>query len=732
MPNRLAGETSPYLRQHADNPVDWYPWGEEAFERASAEDRPILLSVGYSSCHWCHVMAHESFEDPDVAAVMNRLFVNVKVDREERPDVDSIYMQAVQAMTGHGGWPMTVFLAPDGRPFFGGTYFPKDDRPGMTGFVRLLDAVDQAWRENRTELLEQADKLRDTIGRMLDLGSAGGAAGRDGDGAGEPSTAILDRALANVRAQFDGRFGGFGHAPKFPQAMTLDFLLRTYVRDPDPHTLEMVTVSLDAMAAGGMHDQIGGGFHRYSVDDYWLVPHFEKMLYDQALLAGAYLRGWLVTGEPRYRRVLEGIVEYVLRDLTHPLGGFFSAEDADSEGVEGKFYCWQLDEIEAVCGDDAPAAIRFFGVTRNGNFVDPHTNFSGNILHAVDRTEERPDEVQRAAAALLGARELRIRPGLDDKVLLAWNALFTRTLAEAAAALDRDDWMRAAGRNARFLLGELRRDDGRLLRSWQGGRANPALLAYAEDYAALLEALLTLAELDDVSWLGEARTVAAGLLDLFSDHEHGGFFTTGSDAEALIVRPKDTQDNATPSENSLAANGLLRLAALSGDDSYAEAAARCVHNLASVTGEHPTAFAYLLGALERLVAPPIEIAVVGDAADPATRRLRAEVVTRLIPASVTVTAAPDGGGTTAQPVSPLLAGRTEVGGKAAAYVCERYACRAPVTTPEALRDEIDATLGGRAADTAAHRPRRRRQDERAGQARGLPRPSASASAIAQP
>ena len=445
MPNRLAGETSPYLRQHADNPVDWYPWGEEAFERARTEDRPILLSVGYSSCHWCHVMAHESFEDPDVAAVMNRLFVNVKVDREERPDVDSIYMQAVQAMTGHGGWPMTVFLAPDGRPFFGGTYFPKDDRPGMTGFVRLLDAVDQAWRENRTELLEQADKLHDAIGRMLDLGSGGGAAGSNGDGADGPSTAILDRALANVRAQFDGRFGGFGRAPKFPQAMTLDFLLRTYVRDPDPHTLEMVTVSLDAMAAGGMHDQIGGGFHRYSVDDYWLVPHFEKMLYDQALLAGAYLRGWLVTGEPRYRRVLEGIVEYVLRDLTHPLGGFFSAEDADSEGVEGKFYCWQLDEIEAVCGDDAPAAIRFFGVTRNGNFVDPHTNFSGNILHAVDRTEERPDEVQRAAAALLGARELRVRPGLDDKVLLAWNALFTRTLAEAAAALDRDDWMRAAG-----------------------------------------------------------------------------------------------------------------------------------------------------------------------------------------------------------------------------------------------------------------------------------------------
>ncbi|HZP30761.1 MAG TPA: thioredoxin domain-containing protein [Acidimicrobiia bacterium] len=684
MANRLAGETSPYLRQHADNPVDWYPWGEEAFARARAEDRPILLSVGYSSCHWCHVMAHESFEDAEVAAAMNAAFVNVKVDREERPDVDSIYMQAVQAMTGHGGWPMTVFLAPDGRPFFGGTYFPKDDRPGMTGFLRLIEAVDRAWREQRAELLEQADKLRDAIGRMLDAGSGAGSGGT------RPTPAVLERALANVRTQFDPRFGGFGRAPKFPQAMTLDFLLRTYIRDPDPSTLEMVTVSLDAMAAGGMHDQLGGGFHRYSVDDYWLVPHFEKMLYDQALLAGAYLRGWLVTREPRYRRVLEGVVEYVLRDLTHPLGGFFSAEDADSEGVEGKFYCWQLEEIENVCGDDAPEVVRYYGVTRNGNFVDPHTDFRGNILHVVDRTEEPSEAVRRGARALLGARELRVRPGLDDKVLLAWNALFTRTLAEAATALDRDDWMRAAVRNAHFLLGNLRRDDGRLLRSWQGGRANPDLLAYAEDHAALLEALLTLAEVDDLAWLAEARTVAGALLDLFADREHGGFFTTGADAEALIVRPKDTQDNATPAENSLAANGLLRLAALTGDTSYADAAARCVENLTPVMGEHPTAFAYLLGALERLVSPPIEIAVVGDPTAPATRALRAEVVTRLIPASVSVTAGP---GTPA--ISPLLEGRIAGDGTAIAYVCERYACRAPVTSPDALRGDIDAALAAR-------------------------------------
>ena len=388
--------------------------------------------------------------------------------------------------------------------------------------------------------------------------------------------------------------------------------------------------------------------------------------------------------------MLEGIVGYVLRDLTHPLGGFFSAEDADSEGVEGKFYCWQLDEIEALCGDDAPEVIRYFGVTRAGNFVDPHTGFSGNILHAVDRTEERPEAVQRGAAVLLGARELRVRPGLDDKVLLAWNALFTRTLVEAAAALDRDDWMRAAVRNMHFLLSELRRDDGRLLRSWQGGRANPALLAYAEDYAALLEALLTLAELDDVAWLDEARAVAEGLTALFADAENGGFFTTGTDAEALIVRPKDAQDNATPSENSLAANGLLRLAALTGDATAAEPAARWVRGLAPLLAEHPTAFAYLLGALERLVTPPIEVAIVGDPADPATRTLRAEVVTRLIPASVTLTA-----GETSAARSALLENRTAIDGKPTAYVCEHYACRAPVTSAAELREQIDSVLSSR-------------------------------------
>jgi len=678
--NRLAGETSPYLRQHADNPVDWYPWGDEAFERARAEDKPVLLSVGYSSCHWCHVMAHESFEDPDVAAVMNRLVVSVKVDREERPDVDGIYMQAVQAMTGRGGWPMTVFLAPDGRPFFGGTYFPKEERHGMPGFVTVLEAVDEAWRSRRDDLLEQAGKLTKVVERTGSLGATG-----EGPA---PSSDVLARAYDSVRTQYDAQFGGFGPAPKFPQAMTLDFLLRTYVRNESPATLDMVRMSLDAMAAGGMYDQVGGGFHRYSTDAHWLVPHFEKMLYDQALLTSVYLHAHLVTGEPRSRRVVEETIGYVLRDLRHEQGGFFSAEDADSEGVEGKFYLWSREEIERIAGDDADEVVRYFGVTEGGNFEDPHTGYRGNILHVVDRAEEPPEAVRRAVPKLFAAREQRVRPELDDKVLLAWNALFLRSLAEAAAALERDDWMDAARHNARFLLTELRRDDGRLLRSWQDGRAHH--LAYAEDYAALLEALVTLAEVDDVAWLADARRVADELLRLFHDDESGGFFTTGIDAEALIVRPKEYQDNATPAENSLAANGLLRLAALTGAGRYEVPAEEVLRLLGPVLAEHATAFAYLLGALERLVTPPLEVAIVGEGSNGA-EALRREVRGRLLPASVTVAGAPG----TGADVTPLLEGRELVDGKGTAYVCEHFACRQPVTSPEDLRTQLDAALAAR-------------------------------------
>jgi uncharacterized protein len=666
---------SPYLAQHADNPVDWYAWGDDAFAVARDEDRPVLLSVGYSACHWCHVMAHESFEDPDVAALMNRLFVNVKVDREERPDVDTIYMHAVQALTGSGGWPMTVFLTPDGTPFFGGTYFPKEDRHGLVGFPRLAERVDEAWRTQRAELVEQGGRLRELIARSSSFGDASGA---------EPTPEILTAALATVGRQFDRRFGGFGGAPKFPPSTTVDFVLRASVRDPDPATLELATVTLDAMAAGGICDQVGGGFHRYSVDQHWLVPHFEKMLYDQALLLGAYTHGWLVTREERYRRVAEELVGYVLRDLRDPGGGFYAAEDADSEGVEGKFYCWSLEEIEVVCGDDAAEVVRYFGVTRAGNFEDPHTGFRGNILHVVDRTEDRPPAVVRALPALRAARATRVRPGRDDKVLLGWNALFVRVLTEAAGAFDRPDWLTEARVTARFLLAELRRPDGRFLHSWQAGRAQ--FLAYAEDYAALLEALLSLAEVDDVAWLDDARGVADGLLARFADEEHGGFFTTGSDAEQLIVRPKDAQDGATPSANSLAAHGLLRMAALTGEARYEEPARRWLRVLAPVLGEHPTAFGYLLAALERSLAAPLEVALIGD--EPGLAPLRREVLGRLLPDAVTLSAAPG----VAEDRSPLLAGRSTVDGHAAAYVCERYACRAPVTAPEALRAELDAAV----------------------------------------
>jgi uncharacterized protein YyaL (SSP411 family) len=627
-------------------------------------------------------MAHESFEDPGVAAVMNERFVNVKVDREERPDVDAIYMEAVQAMTGRGGWPMTVFLTPDGRPFFGGTYFPKDDRPGLTGFVRLLDAIDDAWRNQREELLTQAGKLHTALARTADL-AVGGGTDRAEDA---PGSDVLGAAYDSFRAQFEPRFGGFGRAPKFPQAMTLDFLLRTYVRNQAPETIEMVRTTLDAMAAGGMSDHVGGGFHRYSVDDYWLVPHFEKMLYDQALLAGTYLRAFLVTGEPRCRRVVEETIGYVLRDLQHTTeAAFFSAEDADSEGVEGKFYTWSLEELVAVCGEDAPEAVRYFGVTAGGNFEDPHTGHRGNILHAVDREEDRPAAVERARQKLFDVRARRVRPGLDDKVLLAWNALFLRTLSEAAAALERDDWMATARANARFLLDSMRDPDGRLLRSWQDGRARH--LAYAEDYAALLEALVTLAEVDAVEWLNQARVTADDLLRLFHDDAGGGFFTTGSDAEALIVRPKDEQDHATPAANSLAANGLLRLGAITGEARYTQAGEEVVRRLGLVMREHPSAFAYLLDAVERMVTPPLEVVLVGD--DAAMRR---EVFGRLLPAAVAVSASPDDGGAR---LTPLLEARGLIDGKPAVYVCEHYACRRPVTDAPTLRAQLDQALAAR-------------------------------------
>jgi uncharacterized protein len=657
--NRLAQETSPYLRQHRENPVDWFPWGEEAFAEARRRDVPILLSVGYSACHWCHVMAHESFEDDATAAVMNELFVNVKVDREERPDVDAVYMEAVQAMTGQGGWPMTVFMAPDGRPFFGGTYFPKTSRGGMPAFVDLCRAIDEAWRNQRDELLDQAGRLTEALRTTSFLG--------DGSAA-PPGSEVIGAAAGALRAQLDEEWGGFGSAPKFPQTMALELLLRVHARSGRPELLEAVTTSLDAMASGGIYDHVGGGFSRYSVDRYWLVPHFEKMLYDNALLARAYLHAWQVTGEPRYRQVLDETVAYLLRDLRHPYGGFYSAEDADSEGVEGKFYVWRPDEIRAVCGADAEAAIGWYGVTDDGNFE------GANILHRPVRGDLlRPAEVERARAALYEAREQRVRPGLDDKVLTEWNGLMVATLAEAAAATGNDEWLGAAAATGEFLLGNLRDERGRWLRSWQpdGGARH---LAYAADHAALVDAFTRLAEATgEARWITEARGTADAMVDLFWDDEAGGLFTTGHDAEQLVARQKDLLDNATPAANSNAALALLRLAALTGERAYEERATAVIALLAEPAARHPTAFAHLLCAVDLVAGGTTEVAVVGDRPD-----LVRAVQQRFLPSTVLAWGEPY--------PSPLWDGRRE----GHAYVCRDYACRAPAATVEELGAQLVA------------------------------------------
>jgi uncharacterized protein YyaL (SSP411 family) len=657
---------SPYLAQHTDNPVRWWTWCDEAFAEAADRDVPVLVSIGYSACHWCHVMAHESFEDPDTAELMNDLFVCVKVDREERPDVDAVYMQATQAMTGRGGWPMTVFAFPDGRPFFAGTYFPRDSRGGQMGFRDLCGRIDQVWREQRSELAEQADGLTEAI--------ATGDVVTPADTA--PELTVLDDAVVAMLAQIDPRHGGFGGAPKFPQSMSLDLLLRHHVRTGDPAALAAATASLDAMASGGIYDHLGGGFARYSTDDRWLVPHFEKMLYDQALLVPVYLHAWLVTGEERYRQVVAETIEYVRRDLAHPAGGFYAAEDADSEGVEGKFYVWSLDEVRAVTGDDADDAVEWYGVTATGNWEGT------SILERPVRGDLlRPPGVERARVALLAARETRVRPGLDHKVLTEWNALMLVALAEAAAATGNEHWRDAAVANAEFLLTHLRGPDGRWLRSWQGPTDDPGsgraqYLAYAGDHAALLEAFVCLAELTgEARWLDEARSVADALLERFWDDAAGGVFTTAADAEGLVVRPKDLMDNATPSANSLAAVGLARLAAVTGDERYRARAEAIVRLLGEVAARHPTAFAHLLVAVELLQAGTTEIVVTGDRPD-----LVREVHRRWLPDAVLAWG--DRGD------SPLWEGRAETGSDGRAYVCRGYVCEAPATTPAELASRL--------------------------------------------
>jgi len=652
--NRLAEETSPYLRQHKDNPVDWYPWGEEAFERAREDDRPVLLSVGYSACHWCHVMAHESFEDPATARVMNVLFVNIKVDREERPDVDAIYMDAVQAVTGRGGWPMTVFLMPDGRPFYGGTYIPTDT------FQDLMSRIAVAWNEDRDQIEQQAAQLSEAIQAGARIGPS--------DLAPEErppiSPALLDGGYQALRSAYDPEWGGFGGAPKFPQPTMIELCLRAHAHNASPDTLGMITTTLDAMASGGIYDHLGGGFARYATDRTWLVPHFEKMLYDNAQLAQVYLHAWQLTGEPRYRQVVTETLDYLLAPpMRSPAGGIHCAEDADSEGVEGKFYVWSADEVRAV----APAALEWYGVTEQGNWEGQ------NILWRPVRGDLlRPPEIEEARRRLFEARAGRVRPGLDDKVLTEWNAMAAAALAVAGAALGEERYLSAAQDVGDFLLRSLRDSDGRWLRSWQAGRTRH--LAYAVDHAWLVEAFTRLGEATGQAvWIAEARSAADDLLRLFWDDEGGGFFTTGNDAERLIVRSKDLYDGATPSANSVATVALLRLGTLTGAERYTNAGSAVLGTMAPLLAHHAMAFTNFLAGVDLVVSGPTEVAVVGPRHD-----LVSAVHGRYLPNTVLAWGEPYD--------SPLWEGR----GDGLAYVCRDYACQAPADDVATLLSQLGA------------------------------------------
>ncbi len=694
--NRLINETSPYLLQHAYNPVDWYPWGEEALRKAQQEDKPILLSVGYSACHWCHVMERESFENEDIANLMNQHFVSIKVDREERPDIDNIYMQAVQALTQQGGWPMTVFLTPDGRPFYGGTYFPPRDRQygqeTMPGFPRILLTIADYYENHREEVEEQAKQLADYLKQRSSTPLRGKGGGLNI--AGAMPLEMLGTASSELASEFDPVHGGFGHAPKFPNTMSLEFLLRIHQHrlrgeigsKATKPELEIVEVSLQHMANGGIYDQLGGGFHRYSVDSEWLVPHFEKMLYDNALLSRLYLHAYLVTGNPFYERIVEETLDYVVREMVSPQGGFYSTQDADSEGEEGKFFTWTAEEIEtALLPEDARLFMLYYGVTRAGNFEGK------NILHVERDAETVADEAQvnletllaslkRSRGMLFELREKRVKPGRDEKILTSWNGLMLRSFAEAARYLDRPDYLQVATNNAQFLLRELNHD-GRLLRTYKDGRAH--LHGYLEDYAFLADGLLALYEASfNPRWFTEARRLIDEAIELFADEQNGGFFDTGSDHEALISRPKDIMDNATPAGNSVAVDVLLRLAAFTGEEAYRRRADDYLRPIADIMVQHPQAFGHILGALDFAISQSKEIALIGDPQQPDTRALLEVVNTRYLPNSVLACASLEDS-VSIQSI-PLLADRPMKDYKATAYVCQNFACQAPVNTPEEL------------------------------------------------
>ena len=683
--NRLIHETSPYLLQHAYNPVDWYPWGPEALAKARGEGKPILLSIGYSACHWCHVLSHESFENEDTARLMNENFVNIKVDREERPDLDQIYMSAVQMMTRHGGWPLTVFLTPDLVPFFGGTYFPPEDRHGMPAFSRVLAGVADAYRERPDDVEQTAQEM------LIELRHMGEARASNE----MLETSLLDDAFQRIARGYDSRYGGFGSAPKFPSSMNLEFALRTFHRTGRSDALEMVKHSCRRMAEGGLYDQLGGGFHRYSTDARWLVPHFEKMLYDNALLSRLYLHVYQVTGDSFFRRITEETLDYVIREMTDEGGGFYSTQDADSEGLEGKFFVWTIEEVNALLGeDDAFLFCAYYDVTPEGNFEEH------NILNVPRSAEQVAEEagvsvarlmevIERGRETLFREREKRVKPGRDEKILTAWNGMMLESFAEASVVLDRADYRKIAERNARFILDRLHRD-GLLLHTYKDGVAK--YHAYLDDYAQAASAMVTLYEATgSIEWLEEALRLTELMVEEFWDEEDGGFFFTGASGERLIVRTKDFTDNATPSGNSVAAEFLLRLALLTERDDLRRKAVAVFRLVREQVERYPSAFGYLLGALDFYLSTPKEIVLIGESEAADTRALAREVWRRFMPNKVVAQAASKAD----EPLSrlvPLLRDRSALESRATAYVCENYSCRQPMTTPEELAAQLDDSV----------------------------------------
>jgi uncharacterized protein len=677
MPNRLANETSPYLLQHANNPVDWYPWGAEALARAKAEDKPILLSIGYSACHWCHVMEHESFEDADTAHVMNANFVSIKVDREERPDLDAIYMQAVQAISGHGGWPMTMFLTPDGKPFYGGTYYPPTPRHGLPAFKQVLESVASSYRTRKSDVAQSAAKLTEQLQAQSEQQMQHEALNK----------LLIDEAFGSLDKQYDKAQGGFGSAPKFPQPMNLEFVLRVHKRTRYPAALAMVENTLRKMARGGMYDQIGGGFHRYSVDARWLVPHFEKMLYDNAQLARLYLHAYQATGKEFYRQIASETLDYVLREMTNPQGGFYSTQDADSEGEEGKFYVWSPQEIvDVLDAEDGRVVNAYFDISDFGNF-------EGHNIPNLPRDEEAVakelkitvaklrEVVLRSKPKLYAARAKRVWPGRDEKVLTAWNGLMLTAFAEASRVLGRDDYRQAALHNAEFMLRELSPSaDGeagqerRLLRTWKDSRAK--LNGYLEDYANLTEGLIALYEATfDPRWLREARGLAGSMVDQFWSDALGGFYDTGNDHEALITRPRDVFDNATPSGGAVAATVLLKLAVMFGDEDASRRAVESLKSVSALLKRYPSGFGQWLNALDFYLGQPNEIALIGNAGAPDAQPLIAAIFRTYLPNRIIMQQAD----ASASLGGPLLEGKTMLEGRPTVYVCQNYTCRAPVS-----------------------------------------------------